>query len=79
MFEPKKKTATIDGQKVVVRQLTLEDTNRVEENADMAEVVALSWDSPGNVTAEQVRKWPTSVVKEIYELCLDLNGYNEGN
>lgn len=79
MFEPNKITREVRGQPVTLRELTGEEFNSIAEDADMAVIIALSWDPTGSVTAEQVRSWPFSVQKDLYDICVDLNGLNEGN
>lgn len=79
MFEPKTKELSIDGQMFEIRQLTLGQMNEIAEDADMAVVVSMCWHGPGSTTAEQVRKWPMSIVKAIYDECIELNGLSEGN
>jgi hypothetical protein len=79
MFKPKTKTVAVEGQEVTLRQLTVGETNEMDEGADMAVVVALSWVSPDSVTAEQVRGWPLTVVSQLYEACVELNGLDAGN
>ena len=79
MFEPKTKELSIDGQTFEIRQLTLGQMNEIAEDADMAVVVAMCWHSWDELTAEQVRKWPMSIVKAIYDECIELNGLSEGN
>ena len=79
MFEPKSKTITLDGQEVTLRQLSLGETNTLREDADMATIVAMSWDGNEAVTDDQVRKWPHSIVKAMYDVCVELNGLDEGN
>lgn len=79
MFSAKSQTVNIDGLEVELRQLSLGETNGLQEDDDMAVVVALSWAGPDSVTAEKVRSWPTTVVKQLYDICLELNGLDEGN
>ena len=79
MFKPKTKIVAVEGKEVTVRQLTLGETNEMDEGADMAAVVALSWVSPDVVTADEVRGWPLPVVSRIYEACVELNGLDAGN
>ena len=79
MFEPKTKELSIDGQTFEIRQLTLGQMNEIAEDADMAVVVAMCWHGWDELTAEHVRKWPMSIVKAIYDECIELNGLSEGN
>jgi len=79
MFEPKTKTVTVEGQEVTFRQLSIGEANAMDEGSDMAEVVAISWVSPGDTTAEKVRKWPMAVVTQLYDACVELNGLDSGN
>lgn len=79
MFQPKTKTITIDGETVTLRQMSLAETNEINDDDDIATVIAISWVSPSGVTPEQVRKWPMSIVSVLYEVCAELNGIDEGN
>lgn len=79
MFKPKTKTVAVEGQEVTLRQLTVGEANEMDEGADMAVVVALSWVSPDGVTEQQVRAWPMAVVSQLYEACVELNGLDQGN
>jgi hypothetical protein len=77
MFTFKTRTATIDGQQITLRELSGAQWNEITEDSDMAAIIALSWDPQGAVTAEQVRHWPFSIQKRIYDLCTELNGLDE--
>lgn len=79
MFKPKTKIVAVEGQEVTLRQLTVGEANEMDEGADMAVVVALSWVSPDGVTEQQVRAWPMAVVSQLYEACVELNGLDQGN
>ena len=79
MFKPKPKIVSVEGQEVTLRQLTVGEANEMDEGADMAVVVALSWVSPDGVTEQQVRAWPMAVVSQLYEACVELNGLDQGN
>ena len=79
MFEPKTKTVEIEGQRLTMRQLSLGEANEIPEQADMAELIAMSWVEPSGVTPTDVRKWPMSIVTQLYEVCVELNGLSEGN
>jgi hypothetical protein len=79
MFKPKTKIVAVAGQEVTLRQLTVGEANEMDEGADMAVVVALSWVSPDGVTEQQVRAWPMAVVSQLYEACVELNGLDQGN
>jgi hypothetical protein len=79
MFEPKTKTVEIEGQRVTLRQLTIGESIEMAEDADLAEVVALAWVEPDGVTADDVRKWPMTIVTKLYDVCAELNGLAEGN
>jgi hypothetical protein len=79
MFEPNKITREVRGQSVTLRELTGEEFTSIEEDADMATIIALSWDPANVVTAQQVRSWPFSVQKDLYDICVELNGLNQGN
>ena len=79
MFKPKTKIVAVEGQEVTLRQLTVGEANAMDEGADMAVVVALSWVSPDGVTEQQVRAWPMAVVSQLYEACVELNGLDQGN
>lgn len=80
MFTFKTKTVEIDGQSVTLRELSGAQWNEITEDADMAVIIAMSWDPPNAVTAEQVRHWPFSIQKALYDECAELNGLNnEGN
>jgi len=80
MFTFKTKTVEIDGQSVTLRELSGLQWNEITEDSDMAVIIAMSWISPNSVTADQVRHWPFSIQKRIYDECAELNGLNdEGN
>lgn len=79
MFKPKTKIVAVEGQEVTLRQLTVGEANEMDEGADMAVVVALSWVSPDGVTEQQVRAWPMAVVSQLYDACVELNGLDQGN
>lgn len=79
MFSPKTESVTIDGQDVTLRQLSLAETNAISEDDDLATIIAMSWVSPSGVTPENVRNWPMSIVTQLYEVCVELNGLSEGN
>lgn len=71
MFEAKQETHSVSGQTFTIREFSASEFFNLPE--DPFEVVALAWVSPGNVTIEQVSKWPGSIVLEITELISKLN------
>ena len=77
MFTFKTKTVEIDGQSVTLRELSGAQWNEITEDADMAVIIAMSWISPNSVTPDQVRHWPFSIQKRIYDLCTELNGLDD--
>tara|TARA_R100001463_G_scaffold88700_1_gene143473 strand:- start:8775 stop:9011 length:237 start_codon:yes stop_codon:yes gene_type:complete len=76
MFKPKEKTVDVSGQTVTLREMSAEDMLSMEEDSDMAVVVAYCIEG---TTAEQVRKWPMSVVRELYDHAVDVCGLDAGN
>ena len=79
MFNFKTKTVEIDGQSVTLRELSGAQWNEITEDSDMAVIIAMSWHPPNTVTAEQVRGWPFSIQRALYDECVALNGLDEGN
>ena len=71
MFEPKKKTFTVNGVSVELRELSAEEFFNLPD--DPFEVVAMAWVSPGQVTKEEVSKWPGSIVMQISEFITEMN------
>ncbi len=59
----------VRDKEVTLKELSGQDFNAIQENDDMAVIIALSWEPANAVTAEQVRSWPFSVQKELYANC----------
>ncbi len=77
MFEPKKKTVEVAGEKVTLREMTAEQMLGMPDDADMACVVAACLE--GDHTDQQVRMWPMSIVRELYDHAVEVCGLDEGN
>lgn len=77
-FELKTEEHTVGGQTFTLKELTAEHLDSLGDDFATAKFVALSWAAPGEVTVEQVSKWPASIVAAIAELASKLNGF-EGN
>lgn len=79
MFAANTKTVSVGGQEVLLKEMSAEAMFNMPENADMALVVHACWGGPEEVTVQQVRSWPMSIVKELYDHCVDVCGLDEGN
>lgn len=78
MFQLSRKTVTIEGKEVTVRELSAGEIFQINESADKAEIVALCV-CDLEISADEVRKWPMRVVEQLYEACWELMGLDEGN
>lgn len=76
IFEPKEKNVTVAGQTVRIQEMSAGHMLEMAEDADMAAVVALCMTG---VTPEDVRKWPMSVVRELYDHAIEVCGLQSGN
>lgn len=79
MFDVTRRTVTIDGQDVVLAELSAGDFVTINAEEDDTQsgflLLMLSIESP-KVTAEDVAKWPNRVVNELLAVVFDLNGLN---
>tara|TARA_R100000951_G_scaffold90911_1_gene79232 strand:+ start:1365 stop:1601 length:237 start_codon:yes stop_codon:yes gene_type:complete len=76
MFECRKETINVDGQKLVIRELSADQLVGLDESA--ISLVQAGIFSP-KVTIEQVGSWPSSIVTEIASAISKLNGFEKGN
>ena len=75
-FKPKSKSVTLAGSTVVIQEMSAGHMLEMPEDADMALVVALCMTG---VTPEDVRGWPMSVVRELYDHAIEVCGLQSGN
>lgn len=83
MFNRERRTVTIDGQDIVLVELSADDMARLmsieDDNEQTREMLAASVESPA-VTAADVGSWPSRIVTQILNESLGLNGLSsEGN
>ncbi len=83
MFNRERRTVTIDGQDIVLVELSADDMARLtsfeDDNEQTREMLAASIESP-SVTTDDVGQWPSRIVNQILTDALKLNGLGaEGN
>ena len=83
MFDVNRRTVTIDGQDVVLVELSAGDFqdlgNEADDNKQGIMMIARSIESP-KVTEEDVASWPRRVTEELLNHIVSLNGFDaEGN
>ena len=79
MFSAERRTITIDGQDVVLVELSAHDFAEVmaaEDDKQGLEMLVRSIESP-KVTIEEVSKWPNRIVNQLLSSVMDLNGLTE--
>tara|TARA_B110000008_G_C16831824_1_gene508860 strand:+ start:71 stop:322 length:252 start_codon:yes stop_codon:yes gene_type:complete len=83
MFDLNRRTVTLDGQDVILVELSAGDFqdlgNEVDDNKQGIMMIARSIESP-KVTEEDVASWPRRVTEELLNNIVSLNGFDaEGN
>tara|TARA_R110002012_G_scaffold64528_1_gene169653 strand:+ start:5112 stop:5363 length:252 start_codon:yes stop_codon:yes gene_type:complete len=83
MFSLQRRTVTLDGQDVILVELSAGDfadlSSEADDNKQGIMMIARSIESPA-VTEEDVASWPRRVTEELLNNIVDLNGFSdEGN
>jgi len=83
MFDLNRRTVTLDGQAIVLVELSAGDwadlSAETDDHKQGIDMIARSIESPA-VTLEDVAGWPRRVTEELLNNIVDLNGLaEEGN
>ena len=83
MFDRNRRTVTLDGQDVILVELTAGDfadlSEIVDDNKQGLLMIARSIESP-SVDVDTVASWPRRITEDLLNNIMDLNGLtDEGN
>lgn len=76
MFEPKTKRVEVDGQWLLIQEIS---AGVMHDLGDTAEELVVAGIQEPEVKLEQVKRWPASIVLEIAKAVSEFNGFSEGN